>query len=98
MEAPPNQKMQNYRTKHLWRRLPDTPENEHERIQPAKGTQEAIENKTTRIYIRKNPIPKTNTWRSKRFNSRNYRLTKCLACLKVFKPPGLVIMRRFAQH
>ena len=34
---------------------PDTPENEHGKIQPAKGTQEVIENKATGIYVRKNP-------------------------------------------
>src|ERR1700676_2467097 len=33
---------------------PDTPENEHGKIQPAKGTQEVIENKATGIYVRKN--------------------------------------------
>ena len=35
-------------------RRPDTPENEHERIQPTKGTQEDIENKAPGIYVRKN--------------------------------------------
>ena len=51
----PSPKVPNYETESSMTRRARHPENEHERIQVPKRTQEVVENIATQIYVRKNP-------------------------------------------